>query len=105
MEAKNFIVKISYLGEEQGRIRTIARHLSRKKAIRVANSFITQSGLTTLLKCPIGHIFSDGTFCSALMLYRNDNAVATILVDEDTSSSSFEKELEFIKNLKHYESI
>ena len=100
MEAKKYKVSLYYDREDVKSPKIIARWLSLKKAIRLSNRFIQQSGLSIAdYMCPIGDIFHDGTMCTALQLYRNNTEVAIILLDEDTSSSSFEQELKFIKTI------
>ena len=100
METKKYKVSLYYDREEIKSPKIIARWLSLKKAIRLSNRFIQQSGLSIAdYMCPIGYVFPNGTMCTSLQLYRNNTEVAIILLDEDSSSSSFQKELEFIKTL------
>lgn len=79
--------------------KTIARVDSLKKAIKVGKSFEKQSGLlSNHYSSQLGDTYPCGEIVKTRFLLKEDKDFLFIKIEEDKFSSSFEQELNRIKN-------
>ena len=97
-EQFKWAVTIVYLADKTYP-KTIARVDSLKRAIRIGKSFEKQSGLLSKhYSSQLGDTFPSGEIVMTRCLLKEGKDYLIISIDEDKFSSSFEQELNRLKN-------